>query len=149
MSASSCASVRYGSPGMSAPGSGTSSRLGPRLSASSRASRSSATILPAYPRVAGSRGRSPLWSLCSCGGYVSTWTTDFAAGSPPPGAGRDAVLLVVEGDRVEDRGVARLDVALVLDDRGAAVADLPRPLEGKEGLHLLEPVARHRGDEAA
>ena len=60
-----------------------------------------------------------------------------------------AVLLVVGRDRVEDRPVARLDVALVLDDRGAAVLDLRAALEPEEGFHLLEPVAADRCEQAA
>ena len=63
--------VRYGLPGISAFGSGTSFRLGPRLSFSVRASRSSSTISPARSPVAGSRTSCPCPSLCSCAGKVN------------------------------------------------------------------------------
>ena len=69
----------------------------------------------------------------------------FAAPLEQPVAereGGEAVLLVVVGDRVEDRAVARLDVALVLDDRRAAVLDLGVPVEAEKRLDLLEPVTR-------
>ncbi len=61
----------------------------------------------------------------------------------------DAVLLVVGGDRVQDRPVACLDVALVLDDRRTAVLDLGLPLEVEERLDLLEPVPLDRRRQAA
>jgi hypothetical protein len=57
--------------------------------------------------------------------------------------GCERVLAVVRGDRVEDRGIARLDVALVFDYRRPAVTDLGVAIKAEEYLHLLQPVRRH------
>ena len=72
-----CAFVSYGPPGMSACGSGTSARLGPRLSASVAAPRRRALVIVAgaFPcrRI---DDVCPASSLCSWGGNVNVQTCD-------------------------------------------------------------------------
>src|SRR5439155_8140824 len=61
---------------------------------------------------------------------------------------RDAVLLVVLGDLVEDALLARLDPLLVGDDRLAALGHSRVALLHVEGLDLLDSVARLRDPDA-
>ena len=54
---------------------------------------------------------------------------------------RDAVIAVVRRDRIEDRGVARLHPALVLDDAEPGLGDATLAFGHVEGLELLDRIA--------